>query len=66
MKNAKILKEVGNSMFPFIKVLPNGPPSVEFIYDFFSIPVSQIRIVCVATLGDINTGYHSCGNKFDF
>ena len=30
---------------------------MEFIYDFFSIPVSQMRVVCVATLGDLNTGY---------
>ena len=36
---------------------PPGGYSMEFIYDFFSVPVSQIRIVCVATLGDLNTGY---------
>ena len=36
---------------------PPGGYSMEFIYDFFSVPVSQIRVVCVATLGDLNTGY---------
>ena len=36
---------------------PPGGYSMEFIYDFFPVPVSQIRVVCVATLGDLNTGY---------
>ena len=49
-------KKVWN--FPYFgdPPLPGGY-SVEFIYDFFSVPVSQIRVVCVATLGDLNTGY---------
>ena len=42
--------------------------SVEFIYFFFSIPVSQIRVVCVATLGGLNTGYQDIHveKKFEF
>ena len=49
-------KKVWN--FPyFLDPPPPGGYSMEFIYDFFSIPVSQMRVVCVATLGDLNTGY---------
>ena len=36
--------------------MPGGVKYGIYLW-FFSIPVSQMHVVCVATLGDLNTGY---------